>query len=673
MFESFTDEGCSNVSSLCRDLSNLVTWAHSHGTICIHIPALETVQNVGQPSRDNSVLWICGAGHAYHWTCEDLHFGSKGRNEAAEKRKRQTSFGAPSRGAALGEKRIRIASSFERARRDSAATGTSARSSQQKDTTCIVCNEPPASQNQRNSKATQPAEQHLSMSIGEIRTELREVKVERSEDLYVISDDEQYVVNAGHQEERINQSILAQSPPEDVTAEVGLQMYCGQKTEINQQAVTSTAGFTPTATPAPTLCCILKSPGRDRKILESSFLSLGPLNPTEFTGGNSRARDSAGSATPKEDLESIPISNAEAKAQLEPPAPVMFFELEATVDVQQQIHLSSSECSVSGALDLNGNAPEGPAEDSRLSGPEQAPHPPAPLSPESRTANQPPESSKTNVLSKRNRNAAKIKAFREWLDVHCPSEAREIHRLPPKDLDNYLALFYTSAKKQNGRDFSTGSLQFFQNSIDRYLKDHSYGYSVVKGSEFRASQEALRQKHQLLSQREREEKWSLLENLTDENMDHLRKKGLLSQTNPQGFLHLMFVNIIRGFGASTHNQGQDLYWGQLVLRRDVAGLEYLEWKHDLNAEGAAGESLPHLFARPNNPDNCPVQDYKKYAEKRPGDMLHDSDPLYLSPRHTYSVWDQVWYSRKSLTKARMGKMLKVILRQVKASEKKLRK
>lgn len=403
-FESITDEGYSNVSSLCEDLSNLVTWAHTHGAICIHIPALETMQNMGQPSKDNSVLWICGAGHAYHWTCEDLHFGSRKENEATEKRKRQTSFGAPSRGTALGEKRIKIASSFERVRRDSAATGsrgTPAGSSQQKDTICIIRNEQPARQNRRKSRSMQPgsaAEQRLSVSIGEIRTDLCEMKLECSEDLHIISDDEQYVLNAEHQEERINQNILSQSPPEDVSAEVGLRMYCDQKTEINKQTVTSASGFIPTTTPTPALCCTLKSPGRDRKILESSFLSLGPLNPTEFTREHSTARDSSGSATPKEDLELIPISNTEAKAQREPPAPVMFFELEATVDVQQQIHLSSSEFSVSGTLDLNGNATEGPAEESRLSGSEQAPRPSASLSTESRNANQPPEPSETSKM-----------------------------------------------------------------------------------------------------------------------------------------------------------------------------------------------------------------------------------------------------------------------------------
>ncbi|XP_065601963.1 uncharacterized protein KIAA1958 homolog [Cyrtonyx montezumae] len=675
MFECVTDEGCSSVSSLCKDLSNLVTWAHSHGTICVHTPALEAVQNMGQPSKNNSVLWICGVGHAYHWTCEDLHFGSKEENEAAERRKR--TFEALSRGAALAEKRNRIASFLEVARRDTTATessGASAGVSQQKDTICIMHNEPPARENQRNSKSMQPhsaAQQHLSISRGEIRTDLHVVKPESSEDLYIISDDEQCVLDAENQAERINQNTLSQSPPRDVTAEVGLQMCHDQNTEINKQTATSTSGFTPRKTPPPALCCILKS-GSDQKILESSFSSLGPLNPAEFISENSRARNSAESATPKEDVESIPISNMEAKAQLEPPAPVMFFEFEATGGVQEQIHPSFCECNVSGT-DLNRNPTENPAEESRLSGCEQAPCPSASVSPGSRNSDQPPESSKKSVLRKRNRAAANIRVFREWLNTHCPSDTREIHKLPPKDLDNYLASFYTSAKKQNGTDFSTGSLQLIQSSIDRYLKDHNYKYSVVKGFEFRASQEALKQKYQHLSQREKEEEWSLLENLTEENVDHLHEKGLLSQTDPKGFLYLMFVNIIRGFGASTHNQGQHLYWGQLVLRRDVAGLEYLVWKHELSAEGAGEESVQHLFARPDNPDKCPVQGYKKYAEKRPGDMLHDYDPLYLSPRNMYSMWDQVWYSRKSLTKVKMGKMLKVILQQVKASAKKPRK
>lgn len=274
---------------------------------------------------------------------------------------------------------------------------------------------------------------------------------------------------------------------------------------------------------------------------------------------------------------------------------------------------------------------------------------------------------------KRKRTSGDIKIFKDWLVLHCPSETREIYNLPPEDLNNYLVSFYSSAKRRNGTDFSANSLHFYQSSIERYLKDHNYEYSVVKGPEFRASREALKLKHQHLSQKEREGEWSILENLTDEDVESLRKKGILSKMHPQGFLHLMFTNTIRGFGASTHSQSPSLYWGQLVLKKNEGELEYLEWKDDLSAEVNTGESGPRLFAKPDDPGNCPVTDYKEYARRRPLDMLHDYDPLYLTPKPLCSMWDQIWYSRKSLTKAKMEKIMKVIIQQVKEPVKKSKK
>ncbi|XP_050766727.1 uncharacterized protein KIAA1958-like [Gymnogyps californianus] len=680
---SVGDGRCSDDSSLRMDLSNLVTWAHTHGTICNQIPALEIVQNMGHPSKDNSVLWICGVGHAYHWQCGKLHVRSREENEAVEKRKRLVPSEASSREANLDEKRFRMTPSFERAKADTVSTGSCSRSpgdTQQKDDTVyIIHNEPSPRENRKNSKSMKScfaAEQHLSISGGEVKTDRHKVKLESNEDLQIISDEEQCIPDEDDQGDRINQNILSESPIKGVTAEVDLQMHHSQKMAFNKPTATRAPGFAPTGKPPLTLACILKSPVSNQESLDSSFLRLGPLNPAGSTTESSRARNSSGSAIPKEHLKSVPVSNIEAKAQLESPASVTFFEFEATVDVQQQLQLSPPECGTLG-IGLSGNVTENPVEESEPSGSGHAPHLSASLSPESKNADHLPASSNKNVLKKwekkRNRNASDIKIFKDWLVLHCPSETREICKLPPEDLNNYLASFYSSAKRQNGTDFSASSLHFFQSSIERYLKDHNYKYSVVKGLEFRASQEALKLKHQHLSQKEREGEWSILENLTEEDVESLRKRGLLSKTHPQGFLHLMFTNIIRGFGASTHSQSPNLYWGQLVLKKNEGELEYLEWKDDLSTEVNMGESGPRLFAKPDNPDNCPVTDYKEYAKRRPLDMLHDYDPLYLAPKPLCSIWDQIWYCRKSLTKAKMEKILKVIIQQVKGPVKKSKK
>ncbi|XP_010120951.1 PREDICTED: uncharacterized protein KIAA1958-like [Chlamydotis macqueenii] len=674
--ERVGDGRCSDASSLHVDLSNLVTWAHAHGTICNQIPALEIVQNTGHCSMDSSVLWICGVGHAYHWQHGRLYLRSREESEAVEKRKRLVSSEASSRGASLDGKRLRMTPSFEKAKADAVSTGARSRSpgvTQQKDNTVYIThNEPLPRENRKNSKSTRScfaAEQHLSISGGEVQTD-RQVKLESNEDLQIISDEEQHISDEDDQGDMINQNTLSKPPVKGVAAEVDLQMHHSQKMAFNKMTATQTSGFAPAGKPPLTLACVVKSPVSNQEGSESSFLRLRPLNAAGSVTETSRARSSSGTAVLKEHLKSVPVSNIEAKAQLESPASLTFFEFEATVDVQQQFQLSPPECGTP-ATGLSENVTENPVEESEPSGSGHAPHLSASLSPESKNADHP--ASNKNELKKwekkRNRNN-NIKIFKDWLVSHCPFETRNIYRLPPKDLDNYLASFYSSAKRQDGTDFSASSLHFFQSSIARYLRDHNYEYSVVKALEFRKSQEALKLKQQHLLQKEREAEWSMLENLTDEEVEGLRKKGLLSKMHPQGFLYLMLINIIRGFGASTHSQSQSLYWGQLVLKKSEGNLEYLEWKGDLNAEVNTGESRPHLFAKPDSPDNCPVTDYKEYARRRPLDMLDDYDPLYLAPKPLCSMWDQIWYCRKALTKAKMEKILKMIIQQVKGPVKK---
>ncbi|XP_074020141.1 uncharacterized protein KIAA1958-like [Numenius arquata] len=667
--------GCSEAGSLHTDLSSLVTWAHTHGTICSHIPALEILQNTGHPSKDNSVLWICGVGHAYHWQCGKLYFRSREDNKGVEKKKRFMSSEASSREAGLDGKRFRMTPSFERAKADAVTTGSSRRSPgvlQQKDNTIYgTYTEPSPRENGENSKSMRlcfAAEQHFSVSGGEGKPDRPKVKLESSEDPQIISDEEQSISDEDDHGDGINQSVLSESPVKAVAAEADLHVHRSQKMAFNKPTAIQTSGFAPPGEPPPTLACILKSPLSSQESLESGFLWVGPLNPAGSITETSRARNSSASATPKEHLKSAPVSNSKAKVQHESPASVTFFELEATVDIQQQLQLSPPEHGTAGT-GFSGNVSKTPVEGSEPSGSGHTLPLSAFLSPESSI----PAAHKAVVYlldgleKKRKRNRGDIKIFKDWLVLHCPSETREIHNLPPEDLDNYLASFYSSAKRRNGTEFSASSLHFYQSSIERYLRDHGYEYSVAKGLEFRASQKALKLKQQHLSQREREEEWSILESLTDEDMERLRKKGILSKMHPQGFLYLLFTNAIRGFGASTHSRSPSLYWGQLVLREE-GELEFLEWRQEPGAgEGPPG---PRIFARPQSPESCPVAHYKEYAKRRPLDMLHDYDPLYLAPKPLCSLWDQTWYSRKALTKAKMEKIMKAIIQQVKEPMKK---
>lgn len=59
-----------------ENLSKLVKWAHSHGTICSLIPSLKHLLTEGAHGN-LTALWGCSAGHAYHWpltsSCKTAH------------------------------------------------------------------------------------------------------------------------------------------------------------------------------------------------------------------------------------------------------------------------------------------------------------------------------------------------------------------------------------------------------------------------------------------------------------------------------------------------------------------------------------------------------------------------------------------------------------------------
>ncbi|XP_032568252.1 uncharacterized protein LOC116799316 isoform X1 [Chiroxiphia lanceolata] len=699
MNKSSGDGECSKASFLHTGLSKLVIWAHSHGTICNEIPALEFIENTGHLSKDNAMLWMCRVGHAYHWQYEKLHDRDREGTEAAGRKRRPQFSEASAREESFGEKRLRLTpSSFERGQADVGSTGSCGRSpgvTQQKADTAYTRHKKPSPRGSQNTRelmtSCSAAEQHLA--VAGLQTGGQNMKLKDDDDVLIISDEEQCVAVKDNQGDRINQNNVSEPP-----TQVGLRMLHCQELAFHQPTAPQRSALAHVAGPPLAHAYVLQSPVSNLEDPGRNILRSGHLTAAGPTAETSRARNPPGSAAPKVCFKPLPVSNTEAKAQLESCPLVTFFKFQATADVQQQLQLSPPKHGLLG-VDSSRNGTENLAEESEPSGSRQAPHPSAFQSPEShppaasnrgkspclaarrassqqRGSRKEPSPPWRGVLQKQEKKkncpTGDIKVFKDWLMLHHPSETREIHTLPPEDLDRYLVSFFSSTKRQDGTDFSAHSFGFLQRSIERYLKEHSYQYNVVRGLEFRASQEAWKLKHQCLFQKKREEEWSILENLTDEDVENLRKKGILNRMDPQGFLHLMFTSIVRGFGASTHSQSHHLYWGQLVLRKSEGEVEYLEWKDDLSPEGNKGESSPRLFAKPADPENCPVTSYKEYARRRPPDSLNDSDALYLAPRSQCSSWDEVWYFSKPLTRAKMEKILKVITQQIRGAVRKPR-
>ena len=71
-------------------------------------------------------------------------------------------------------------------------------------------------------------------------------------------------------------------------------------------------------------------------------------------------------------------------------------------------------------------------------------------------------------------------------------------------------------------------------------------------------------------------------------------------------------------------------WGEIQLKTDTDGVEYLEFREKLTKtrqESGSRSFAPKIFGREGA--RCPVELYKKYRSHRPEMMLDNESPFYL--------------------------------------------
>ncbi|KAM6188189.1 uncharacterized protein KIAA1958-like [Sarcoramphus papa] len=257
-----------------------------------------------------------------------------------------------------------------------------------------------------------------------------------------------------------------------------------------------------------------------------------------------------------------------------------------------------------------------------------------------------------------------LRNFQEFLISKYPSETREIYVIPCKELDAYLASFFVDARQKDGSEYEPNSLANYQCGLERYLKEHRYGYSITRDKEFKRSQEALKQKQIELRCKGKGNKPHKSMKLTFADELILRKRGLLSRYNPEGLLNLVWLNNTKAFGHCTGFHGSTLKWGDIRLWVTETGLEYLEWmgpdNSDMNAKSKRGGTDSRVYATQHSPQTCPVQDYKEYAQRRPPAMRYEDAPFYLSIKPVVNLAALHWYNCQALGKNKLAKMVKTM-------------
>lgn len=669
-------EDCLHTSS--ENLSKLVSWAHSHGTICSLIPNLKHLLSEG--SHGNlTAMWGCSAGHAYHWpltaTCragsqervcfqDNRSFNSDSPSIIGVPSETQTSPverypGRPVK-AKLDCNRTRDSCDFSYCSEPSELDEAVEEYEDENTLFDMVCEssvtdedsdfEPQPQRPQsitRKRPGIVPSSLHSSSQtqmIDECSSDviIKKIKQEIPEDYYIVANAE---LTGGVDGPALSLTQMAKpksqahAGPSLGSAKLISHVTSAISTELDPHGVSASPSVMSRPVVQKTTRVSLASPNRGPPGAHGTSQHVAMQMPVSTSHPNKQI--------------SIPLSALQLPGQDEQVASEEFLS-----------HLPSQVSSCEVALSPSVNT------EPEVSSSQQQP-PVAPTITTEATAQCIPDQDERAAELSREQNEKTIRStqtalrnFREFLISKYPSETREIYVIPCKELDAYLASFFVDARQKDGSEYEPNSLANYQCGLERYLKEHRYGYSITRDKEFKRSQEALKQKQIELRCKGKGNKPHKSMKLTFADELILRKRGLLSRYNPEGLLNLVWLNNTKAFGHCTGFHGSTLKWGDIRLRVTETGLEYLEWMGqdagDLNAKTKRGGTDSRVYATQHAPQTCPVQDYKEYAQRRPPAMRYEDAPFYLSIKPVVNLAALHWYNCQALGKNKLAKMVKTM-------------
>ena len=158
------------------------------------------------------------------------------------------------------------------------------------------------------------------------------------------------------------------------------------------------------------------------------------------------------------------------------------------------------------------------------------------------------------------------------------NEPVEIEKLSPEVLDSYLKKFLLVVRKKDGDEFEPTTHRGFLSSVERYLKKHRYSESVITGHHFARTRDTLKSKQkELLKRKGKGNKPHEASSLTQQEIDTLYEKGAMDLNNPRALVSSIWFNNCMHFGLRGGKEQRELKWGDITLKTDSSGKEYLEY------------------------------------------------------------------------------------------------
>ena len=271
-----------------------------------------------------------------------------------------------------------------------------------------------------------------------------------------------------------------------------------------------------------------------------------------------------------------------------------------------------------------------------------------------------------NTLRKTKSDIATLNLF-----LKSKGETRDINHIPPRELNDIICMFLLSVRRKDGSEYEPSSLRGMITSIDRHLKENYYPTTITNGDEFYKTRSVLTTKQKSLKKQGKGNKPNAASALNDEQVELLWENGQLGCSTPESILNTLWFYNTAGFGLRGVDEHRQMTYGDVSLKTDADGIEYLEFTERSTKTRQGGDTTnirqikPKIWENTSNKSRCPVSVFKKYMQLRPADYCNENDPFYIAsnPRSTSDKFNfkpatDYWFKKQPIGVNKLATFMK---------------
>lgn len=239
----------------------------------------------------------------------------------------------------------------------------------------------------------------------------------------------------------------------------------------------------------------------------------------------------------------------------------------------------------------------------------------------------------------------------------------EVLEMEPKKLDAVLSSLILTTKRGDGEDYEISTIHCMFSLIARFLKENNYPEDLESSPAFQMSRSSKVTKVRKLKAAGKGNRPNRAMPLSYGDEEKLWNMGSLGAHSPIALLRATWYLLSLAFGLRGRHEARQMRWGDVLLKKDNDGTEYLELNERLtktrDGNKAAGSRAfhPKAFASENK-TRCPVEMFKEYAKRRPTASNKPDSPFFLAINHRRREDAESWFANGPLGKNQLGYLLK---------------